>query len=61
MEENRLQDKKNKQEIAAVEAKRNKEKTIKNAITKLQYVKDIGLIVTSFNGTIKFFDAFNFF
>ena len=30
-------------------------------ITKLKYVKDIGLIATSFNGTIKFFDAFNFY
>jgi hypothetical protein len=34
---------------------------VKNAITKLRYVKDIGLIGTSFNGTIKFFDPFNFY
>ena len=37
------------------------EKTPKNPISKLRYVKDIGLIVTTFNGTIKFFDAFNFY
>ena len=30
-------------------------------ITKLKYVKDIGLIASAFNGTIKFFDAFNFY
>ena len=37
------------------------EKTPKNPISKMRYVKDIGLIVTTFNGTIKFFDAFNFY
>ena len=36
-------------------------KTPKKPISKLRYVKDIGLIVTAFNGTIKFFDAFNFY
>ena len=36
-------------------------KTPKNPISKLRYVKDIGLIITAFNGTIKFFDAFNFY
>ena len=30
-------------------------------ISQLRYLKDIGLIVTTFNGHIKFFDAFNFF
>ena len=36
-------------------------KTPKKLISKLRYVKDIGLIITAFNGTIKFFDAFNFY
>ena len=36
-------------------------KTRENCITKVKYVKDIGLIATAFNGTIKFFDAFNFY
>lgn len=31
------------------------------ATTALRYVKDIGLIVTTFDGQIKIFDAFNFF
>lgn len=29
-------------------------------ITSIKYVRDIGLIATSFNGTLKFFDAFEF-
>ena len=29
-------------------------------ITKVKYVKDIGLIATAFNGTVKFFDPFKF-
>ena len=29
-------------------------------ITQIRYVRDIGLIASSFNGTLKFFDAFNF-
>jgi len=36
-------------------------KTPKKPISNLRYVKDIGLIITAFNGTIKFFDAFNFY
>jgi hypothetical protein len=32
----------------------------KNEIAKLVYVKDIGLISASLNGTIKFYDAFDF-
>ena len=32
-----------------------------NPISKIKYVKDIGLIATAFNGTIKFFDPFNFY
>ena len=39
----------------------NTHKTPKKPISRLRYVKDIGLIVTAFNGTIKFFDAFNFY
>lgn len=39
----------------------NQHKTPKKPISALRYVKDIGLIITAFNGTIKFFDAFNFF
>jgi WD40 repeat protein len=31
-----------------------------NEITKLRYIKDIGLIGSAFNGTIKIFDAFSF-
>lgn len=31
-----------------------------NEITKLRYQKDIGLIGTTFKGTLKIFDAFNF-
>lgn len=31
-----------------------------NEITGVRYIKDIGLIATAFNGTIKIFDAFNF-
>ena len=38
----------------------NANKVQKKPISKLRYVKDIGLIATAFNGTIKFFDAFNF-
>lgn len=41
--------------------KHGAQKTIKNPISKLKYIKDIGLIATTFNGTIKFFDAFNFY
>ena len=36
-------------------------KAVEKPISKLTYIKDIGLIVTAFNGTIKFFDAFNFY
>ena len=36
-------------------------KTPVNPISKLKYVKDIGLIATAFNGTIKFFDPFDFY
>ena len=39
----------------------NMNKTPKKPISNLRYVKDIGLIITAFNGTIKFFDAFNFY
>ena len=38
----------------------NLSKTPKNAISKIKYFKDIGLIATTFNGTIKFFDPFSF-
>lgn len=31
-----------------------------NELTKLRYIKDIGLIGTALNGTIKIFDAFDF-
>lgn len=31
-----------------------------NELTGIRYVRDIGLIVTALNGTIKIFDAFNF-
>ena len=31
-----------------------------NEITELRYIRDIGLIASAFNGTIKFFDSFNF-
>jgi hypothetical protein len=40
-----------------------KEKDLKakeNEITKIRYWKDIGLIATTFDGTVKIFDAFNF-
>lgn len=33
---------------------------IENEITCIRYIRDIGLICSTFNGTIKFFDAFNF-
>lgn len=35
-------------------------KTKENEITKVKYCKDIGLICTTFKGTIKIFDAFSF-
>ena len=35
-------------------------KSKENEITKIKYYKDIGLICTTFTGTIKIFDAFNF-
>jgi WD40 repeat protein len=43
--------------------KGNKYKVVEkqeNEITCIRYVRDIGLICSTFNGTIKFFDAFNF-
>lgn len=36
-------------------------KRVIQAITAIRYVKDIGLIATTFNGHIKMFDAFNFY
>lgn len=36
-------------------------KNNENEITSIRYIKDIGLVATAFNGTIKIFDAFNFY
>jgi hypothetical protein len=38
----------------------NKDKTNYKEITGIRYIKDIGLVATSFEGLIKIFDAFNF-
>ena len=31
-----------------------------NEITHIKYVRDIGLVASTFTGTVKFFDAFHF-
>lgn len=36
-------------------------KRVVQAITAIKYVKDIGLIASTFNGHIKMFDSFNFY
>jgi hypothetical protein len=33
---------------------------MENELTCIKYMRDIGLIVTSFNGTVKIFDGFDF-
>jgi hypothetical protein len=33
---------------------------MENELTTIRYIRDIGLICSSFNGTLKFFDAFDF-
>ena len=38
----------------------NNNKTKANSISKLRYVRDIGLVATSNGGIIKFFDSFSF-
>jgi hypothetical protein len=32
----------------------------KNEVTKVKYIKDIGLITSTLSGTVKFYDAFDF-
>ena len=44
----------------AAKSNLNTQKAPKNPISALKYIKDIGLIATAFNGTIKFFDSYNF-
>ena len=36
-------------------------KRVIQAITVIKYVKDIGLIASTFNGQVKIFDSFNFY
>ena len=41
--------------------KRTEEKSEKaTEITEIKYIRDIGLVVSTFNGTIKFFEAISF-
>ena len=54
--EKKDKDKKNKKETDIL---KNNEKS-ESEITALRYVRDIGLIASTFSGTVKFFDAFNF-